>query len=353
MFNNVRRVTASLLAIGLLTAGGGCAKDNAVSPGNTGGATGSGGHPGTGGGGAPGTGGAGLGTGGVNGTGGNPNTGGSPGGGGSGAGGTGGGAPTGGQSGSMGSGGRGGATGTGGTAGAAGASVKPFLTEDFESGTPGKQPAGWDNFLSYQKNVVNPQGDGTLALVDTTQHHGGKNSVHFHGGGSPAMLTRPLPPGTNRLYVRAYVYMTRQLGMNPGANHETLIGIRKATGSANDEVRFGEIKGVIGTNEVPSDNIAPKMDQWGKGPVVAANQWACIEVAFLADQPQHLLYAWAEGVLVHSITTGDQWQNGAMPMNWMNGKFVEVIVGWQSFSNANIDLWIDDLALGTDRIGCN
>ena len=247
--------------------------------------------------------------------------------------------------------GNGGASGTG---GAGGAKVTPFLTEDFENGTSGKQPTGWDNFLSYQANITNPQSDGTMAVVDTMHAHSGKNAVHIHGGQNPAMLTRPLPTGTNKLYMRAFFFMTRQLGMGPqSANHETLLGIRKAKGTANDEVRFGEIKGVIGTNEVPSDNIAPKMAEWYKGPVVKANTWACIEVAFLADQPQHALYAWADGTLVHSITAPDQWQNGSMPMNWMDGKFVEFILGWQSFSGATNDVWVDDLVLSTGPIGCN
>jgi hypothetical protein len=231
--------------------------------------------------------------------------------------------------------------------------VTPFFREDFESGVAGKQPAGWDTFLAWQKNVVNPFFDGTLALVDTLHAHGGHNAVHFHGGGSPAMLTRPLPAGTNKLYVRAWVYQARQLGMNPGANHETLIGIRKSAGSANDEVRFGEIKGVIGTNEVPTDNIAPKFAQWGMGPAFPPNTWACFEVAFLGDQPQHVLNAWINGTLVHSITAPDQWNNGPMPMTWLNGKFVEVMFGWHSFSNITNDVWMDDIALATDRIGCN
>jgi len=141
--------------------------------------------------------------------------------------------------------------------------------------------------------------------------------------------------------------------MNPGANHETLIGIRKLPGQANDEVRFGEIKGVIGTNEVPSDNISPKMAQWGMGPVVAPGGWRCIEVAFLADQPQHTLYAWADGTMVHSVTAPDQWQNGTLPANWLNGKFVEVIMGWQSFSGIDTDLWIDDVVLSNSPVGCN
>jgi len=142
--------------------------------------------------------------------------------------------------------------------------------------------------------------------------------------------------------------------MHPGANHETLLGIRKAVGTVNDEVRFGEIKGVIGTNETPSDNISPLMAKWGMGPVVAPGTWQCIEVAFLGDQPQNTLYAWANGTLVHSITSPSDWQNSpALPMNWLSGKFVEFIMGWQSFSGVDTDLWIDDVVLSNSMIGCN
>jgi len=241
----------------------------------------------------------------------------------------------------------------GSTAGAGGSGTPPtgFLIEDFETATDGQAPAGWDTFIAWNKNGQNPSG-GAQALVESTRAHSGTKSVHFIGGSNPAQLTRPLPNGTNKLYVRAWFYMTRQLGMNPGANHETLIGIRKLTGGANDEVRFGEIKGVIGTNEVPTDNISPKMDVWGMGPVVSANAWHCIEVAFLGDGAQHTLHAWADGTLVHEVTAGDQWQNGAMPANWLDGKFVEVVLGWHSFSSANNDVWMDDLILSTSPIGC-
>jgi hypothetical protein len=135
-----------------------------------------------------------------------------------------------------------------------------------------------------------------------------------------------------------------------------MIGIRGTSGGANDEVRFGEIKGVIGTNEVPTDNISPKMDRWGMGPVIPANTWACIEVAFLGDMATHALRAWHNGTLVHEVTSSgaDQWQNGAMPsMTWMNGKFTEVILGWHSFSSVDADIWMDDIILSTSMIGCN
>jgi hypothetical protein len=238
-----------------------------------------------------------------------------------------------------------------GVGGAGGMPPMGFVIEDFESAPDGTAPPGWDTFIAWNKNGQNPSG-GAEALVSSTRAHGGTKSVHFAGGSNPAQITRPLPPGTNRLYVRAWIYMTRQLGMNPGANHETLIGIRKTTGNANDEVRFGEIKGVIGTNEVPTDNIAPKMDQGGMGPAISPNAWHCYEVAFVADQAQHTLHAWVDGTVVHEITAGDQWQNSVMPATWLDGKFEEVVLGWHSFSSADNEIWLDDLVLSTQPVGC-
>ncbi|MEO6600531.1 MAG: hypothetical protein ABIQ16_11695 [Polyangiaceae bacterium] len=244
----------------------------------------------------------------------------------------------------------GGAAAVGGSAGSGSgaAPANAILSADFEADTVGKQPAGWHNFLAYNTDAMNPQAD-IEAIVDATRPHGGKNSLHVKGGTSPAFLTLPLPTGTSKLYVRGYFYMTRQLGQNPGANHETLLGIRK---DKDNEIRFGEIKGVIGVNEVPTDNITPKMDLWGKGPLIDANEWACIEVAFIGDQAQHEVHAWADGTEVIAVTTGDQWQNGTMPADWLKGKWSEFMIGWQSFSNAPNELWIDDLVLASSRINC-
>jgi hypothetical protein len=223
-----------------------------------------------------------------------------------------------------------------------------LFSDDFESDTVGEPPSGWGTFIAWQQDIATPPDDNFARVEDVE----GSKVVHFMGGTNPAQITRALPPGTNKIYVTARIKMTRQLGQNPGANHETLIGIRGTSGGANDEVRFGEIKGVIGTNEVPSDNISPLMDQWGMGPVLPADTWACFEVGFVGDQPQNELYAWIDGELVHSITSPDDWQNGPMPANWLDGKFTEVILGWHSFSSENIEVWIDDVIVATGRRGC-
>jgi hypothetical protein len=117
-------------------------------------------------------------------------------------------------------------------------------------------------------------------------------------------------------------------------------------------VRFGEIKGALGTNEVPSDDISPPAADWGKGQVIPANAWVCVEVAFLGDLPQHQLLAYANGTLVHSVTAPDQWEHKAAGATFLAGKFVQAVFGWQSFSNVETDLWLDDVALSGAPIGC-
>ncbi len=227
-----------------------------------------------------------------------------------------------------------------------------LFEEDFEAAAPGTMPAGWDSFVGYVVNMNNDPGGSAFALADATRAHTGTQSLHVLGGSTPAMLTRPLPSGTDQIYVRAYVWLTVQLGQNPGHNHETLLGIRGSVGQANEEVRFGEIKGVVGTNEVPSDDISPTMDQWGMGPLVEAGRWNCIEVAFVSTPGAHEVRAWRDGEDIHLVDDPSQWNNGALGSDFLTGKFNEFIIGWHSFSNVDNELWVDDLVVATERVGC-
>ncbi len=227
-----------------------------------------------------------------------------------------------------------------------------LFEEDFEAAAPNTVPDGWDSFVGYVVNMNNEPGGMAFALADDSRAHAGSQALHVRGGSSPAMITRPLPAGTDRVYMRAYVWTTVKLGQNPGNNHETLIGVRGSVGQANEEVRFGEIKGVIGTNEVPTDDISPTMDQWGQGPLIEAERWNCIEVAFVAEPGAHFVQAWRDGEEVHRVDDPSQWNNGALGTDFLTGKFNEFIVGWHSFSNLDNELWVDDLVVATERVGC-
>ncbi len=248
-----------------------------------------------------------------------------------------------------------GGVGTGGVGTGGSAALPPeaiLFQEDFESAAEDSVPAGWNSFVSYVVDMNNMKPE-PFALADSSKAHGGTKSLHVSATSAPAMLTRPLPPGTNKVYVRAYVWLTNKLGQNPGNNHETLIGVRGTPGGANDEVRFGEIKGVIGTNEVPSDDISPTQDQWGMGPVIPAGEWNCIEVAFLADTATHEVRAWNNGTEVHAVNAPEQWNNGALGTDFLTNKFSEFIIGWHSFSSYANEIWFDDIIVATAPIGCS
>jgi hypothetical protein len=227
-----------------------------------------------------------------------------------------------------------------------------LFEEDFDGGTVGAVPDGWDTFVGWVvNNGQNTPDASVFALVDDDRARSGR-ALHVRGGANPAQITRPLPDGADRLYVRAWVWPTVQLGASPGRNHETLIGLRAGSGTASDEVRFGEIKGVIGTNEVPSDDISPLYDQWGEGPTIAPDGWRCVEVAFLGDGDSHEVHAWRDGEEVHAIDDPSQWNNRVLGETFLDGKFGEVVLGWHSFSNLDHELWFDDVVVATERIGC-
>jgi mono/diheme cytochrome c family protein len=229
-----------------------------------------------------------------------------------------------------------------------------LFQESFESTAVGAQPAGWNNLIRYVYNAGNTISGTDYALVDSSNSYNGTKSIHFKG--NFAQLVRPLPAGTQRIHMRAWVNSSRQIGNIPGddstSNHSHIMGIKKTT-DANDEVRVGEIKGVLGTNQVPSDDIAPRADKWRKGPQISANTWECVEVAMYGDTAYDELYMWVNGALVHSITSPADWQNNPQPANWLSDKFNYVEFGFQSYTGQQTaDVWMDDLVVSTAPIGC-
>ena len=74
------------------------------------------------------------------------------------------------------------------------------------------------------------------------------------------------------------------------------------------------------------------------------------------DTPEGITVTGNGTMYVTSVGT-DSWQNGAVPATWHANKFggspSEIVIGWQSFSSATNDVWMDDLILSTSPIGCN
>uniref|UniRef100_UPI0030131F05 Gluconolactonase domain protein n=1 Tax=Teredinibacter turnerae TaxID=2426 RepID=UPI0030131F05 len=231
------------------------------------------------------------------------------------------------------------------------------FTDGFESTGVNQQPSGWGNFVGWQSNNPNNNiGQSVYALVDNTRAFTGNNSVHFKGGAAPAQIVRTLPAGLDKVYLKAMVYMSKKLGNEAGDNHEHIFGVRGNVAQADNEVRFGQIKGHVGTNEMPSDDISPPQSQWYSGPEIAADTWHCVVVEMLGgNRPYHQLHAYLDNQLIHSIDSISDWNNGGVNGNtqWLDGKLNYAFFGWHSFSNNNADVWMDDIEISDQPISCD
>ena len=85
-------------------------------------------------------------------------------------------------------------------------------------------------------------------------------------------------------------------------------------------------------------------------------QWTCFEWEF--DGVGNQMHLWLNGTLVSDadiITTGTQCVTPQPPNNvWQAPAFANVQIGWLQYqqSGTAIDVWMDDLAIATKRVGC-
>lgn len=235
-----------------------------------------------------------------------------------------------------------------------------FFFDDFEAGAVGTQPAAWDSWINYSNVAGNAAGNPQFALLDDTQSNSGAQSIHFHteGATQPAMLTLALPPGLSSVYIRAFVMSRIAVGgvaADAVSNHETLIGLRATSNDGNDEIRFGGAKGALGFNAVGpgrNDAVAPLANLWGSAPGMQPGQWHCVEIAFVNSGTPRAT-ATLDGTVVRDVTSPQGWH---IPVSnqWLDGLYNEVMIGWQSFSVAPAnDVWMDDVVLSEQPIGCN
>ena len=328
--------------------------------GGTTGSGGSGGPTGTGGnasGGAVGTGGSGSGgsssggsgsggssSGGVTGAGGSSISGAAGSSGGAGSGGRGGSA---GGAGSVGTGGAGGGGagsggagvgGGGGTAGHCASRPGLLFCDTFEGDSPGAPPSPWTTSIN---------GSGTVTIDGTDPAASGTKSVHIqdgtndydtllalHGAGG-------LPSTTGRLYVRFYIRLAQ--AMTAGHNSFVLGDLFASPGNANS-LRFsednqmfaesigGDAQGAMSNNNFYND---------GKiGPGLVAGQWACVEL--LLDHVTPEIDVWLNDTEIPDLQS----------TKWAIDAYDYLRFGFEKYAGPASEIWYDDIAIGTQQIGC-
>jgi hypothetical protein len=326
--------------------------------GSGGSATGSGGN-GTGGNGsggsatgAGGSGGSSTGGSGGSATGGSPGTGGGTGGSGtggaivSGTGGGNGGAGSSGAAGAAGSGGAAGHGASGGSAGGLGAShcaARPGMVfcDDFEADAPGVPPSPWTTMSEKSTDVAidgtSPAASGTKSvhITDLTDSNPYDTFLALHD-------TQVLPVSGGKLYLRFYINL--KAGNTQG--HNTLVrGDLFATQGTGNNLLFGEDNGMIMESINGDGQAAMSNNNFYTDGKIGANYpagvWTCVEL--LLDHNTPAIDVWVNGIEVPDLHS----------TKWGIDAYDYLRFGFEKYAGPTSELWFDDIAIGTQPIGCN
>lgn len=247
-----------------------------------------------------------------------------------------------GSGGAPGSAGSAGSVGSAGSAGnAAPCHARPGLLacEDFETRTVGGALTGaWSTVLV---------GDGgSVAVDDSVPAHSGSKSVHVHGAGYQALLVyhdaAVLPQASGKFYVRAFL----RLGAPMASGHNTfVIADTFAAPGAGNTLRVGEqnsmlmmtvggdAHGYLSNQNFYNDHLP--------GVVLEAEAYNCLEL--LLDSPHTEIEVWVDGVDVPDLHV----------TNLAHENYDALRFGFEKYAGPDSDFWYDDIAIGTERIGCD
>lgn len=231
-----------------------------------------------------------------------------------------------------------------------------LICEDFE----GLQPQ------TVPDREIYAQTEGGEVVVDTTRSWSGKNSVKLSTGAGEyykgAMLVYGEPgvqPSPGNIYHGRMMFWLESV---PADISWTIIA---SAGLVPGEAyhaayRYGGHGSLLqATYDTPDSYdtppTGPSTSCWDdSAKPVALGAWTCAEWQFDGENREARL--WLGGVEisdVHVQGAGEGCTNQPSGYEWIAPTFTQLYAGWESY---NLDeprtIWIDDLAFGTQRIGC-
>lgn len=235
-----------------------------------------------------------------------------------------------------------------------------MIEDNFESGAEGEVPPGWRTILGYGLVDFSRTPDpGSEAQIDAGRAHSGSQSVRVSTGNAmaPHFIFKELPPDLNTLHVRAWVYSPAQLGgggsPTGAGNHAHFLGTLEVPGmDSGAELRFGPVQGSFLGGFMPT--YGDSFTKAEAAPAVLANTWTCVEWAIEKTAGFNRMRAWVNGTEAFDATSASDWQNGPRADFFNNQSTAYISFGWRQFGSvANISsIWFDDIAVGTEQIGC-
>ncbi len=264
----------------------------------------------------------------------------------------------------------GGAGGTAGTTTAAGTTGSTSATGSAAASTSTGGPAGEPSCATTGKNLLicddfeaealggapDPtiwtvdKGVGATVAVDDSQFRHGKHALHLHTlpDSNKALMhetkTFPLPGGTNSLYGRANVMIAA--GLTVPKDHTNFFEASGKVNGQDGNYRYGAAGAKFFANYNPGDPGESSKT------AVPVGVWSCVEWAFLGDTNE--MRFWIDDKEITDLAVPPAGVNGKV---WTAPNFNSFYFGWITYAtdtaSDHYDIWYDDVAIDTARIGCS
>jgi hypothetical protein len=261
-------------------------------------------------------------------------------------------AGTSGSAGSGGAGSGGGGTGsdagTGGQGGSADSCAAALLCDDFEGHLADAPPgAPWTVESNEHGEVVVMTGNaysGQQALRVTTDGLDAYQRAYVAASGAPLF-----PAAQDVLWGRMMIYT--EAAPNDGVHWTMIQGEGPVAGqSYRSLIRYGgQHQQRLMANYYTDDAVS---DCWDHSDTeMPQGEWACMEWHY--DAPNDTMRFYLDGLAVDDLTVVAAGEGCGGPNTWNFPEFDTALVGWESYqSDPAREIWIDDVALGTERISC-
>jgi hypothetical protein len=220
--------------------------------------------------------------------------------------------------------------------------------DGFENQTGAGPSGNWS--ISYP----DCSGAGTAA-IDRTTAHTGTTSLRVDGAAGYCNHvfvrdTQILGTTSNVWFVRYWVKHTTAL---PVA-HTTAVALQDAD-DGNKDLRFGGQNSAMQFNRASDDATLPEQSPAGvaQSAPLPTGTWNCVE--FKVSGADGTIQTWLNGSAVAGLTE-DGVPTHDIDSQWLNRtwrpKLTDLRLGWESYGEGADTLWYDDVAVGSQRIGC-
>jgi len=252
--------------------------------------------------------------------------------------------------------GAGGQTPSGGEAGVGGELGSGGQPDGVGGGSAGPVPLFFDDFETATIGsdwTQNINGNGTFAL-DSAVFKNGSQSVKVAGSGFHTMLqldAASFPTTATKIYVATWFRLGDTVDITQSNAHYIWLEAGAATNDQH-EVRVGANIGLLQTNQYQNGEV----DLREPGVVPAAGTWYCLE--YSVDWSNHEMEVWFDGAPMQNISTTD-WvqkdaQNGGLSPGSGLTNWAPVVESLRFGAELQgHDIWFDDIAVGTEQLGCN